>query len=523
MSRIIAAALAIATAAILWSQAARPVTPAIGKSPRYCNPLPIEATSRDGSPQGVSLGDVTVVREANRYYLFASGGGSWVSSNLVDWKYQPVEVRDARIPVAPHVVKYKGAFYMSGNSAPLYKAAEILGPYELVGPWTDEKGEPWKGLSNGHPWTGAFDVDIFVDDDSKPYLYAPGRSTDGIYVMPLKPDELNRFAAAPKRLFGFQPEHRWERWGEYNEYSHEAWIEGPWMFKRNGVYYLEYSGSGTQWVSYATGVYTARSPLGPFTYATGNPMLRKTNGIVTGPGHGCVVQGPDGNWWQFYTIVYSNPPGGRRLGMDPVAFEANGNMIVRPSETPQWAPGVVSNPARNGDSGSIPLTVHKLRNLNQLGRFSSQRPGHDAAYALEDSNGTWWEPAEDDAAPSLTIDLGSTTEWAPEQLFTVDSSRILFTARGGFGGGRGQQPAPQPPTGSAAFRYRIETSRDGKTFTTMLDKTGNNITRYTEFDELPSTQCRYVRLTITNWPHIANAPLGITEFTVFGNAVETKQ
>ena len=39
-------------------------------------------------------------------------------------------------------------------------------------------------------------------------------------------------------------------------------------------------------------------------------------GLVTGPGHGSVVQGPDGNWWQFYTIVLANPPGGRRIGME---------------------------------------------------------------------------------------------------------------------------------------------------------------------------------------------------------------
>ncbi len=82
---------------------------------------------------------------ANRYYLFATGGGAWVSSDLVDWKYQAVEVSGARIPVAPHVVEYNGAFYMSGNGAPLYKASDILGPYELVGPWKNEKGEPWKG------------------------------------------------------------------------------------------------------------------------------------------------------------------------------------------------------------------------------------------------------------------------------------------------------------------------------------------------------------------------------------------
>ena len=144
----------------LWSQqpAARPAAPVIGKSARYCNPLPLEASSRDGSPQGVSLGDVTVVREGDSYYLFASGGGAWVSKDFIDWKYQAVEVRGGRLPVAPHVVKYNGAFYMSGNDAPLYKAANILGPYELLGPWKNEKGEPWTITFNGRTAAGAFDV-----------------------------------------------------------------------------------------------------------------------------------------------------------------------------------------------------------------------------------------------------------------------------------------------------------------------------------------------------------------------------
>ncbi len=38
--------------------------------------------------------------------------------------------------------------------------------------------------------------------------------------------------------------------------------------------------------------------------------------------------------------------------------------------------------------------------------------------------------------------------------------------------------------------------------------------------ELLPTECRYVRLTITDWPHIANFALGIMEFTVFGKPVE---
>ena len=525
----VGALMMIGAAWALGSQepAARPAAPVIGKSARYCNPLPLEASSRDGSPQGVSLGDVTVVREGESYYLFASGGGAWASKDLIDWKYQAVEVRGGRLPVAPHVVKYNGAFYMSGNDAPLYKAANILGPYELLGPWKNEKGEPWTITFNGRTAAGAFDVDMFVDDDNQPYMYFPGRSTAGIYVAPLDPKDLTHFAAAPKHLFGFDSSHVWERWGERNEYTGIAWIEGPWMFKRNGTYYLEYSASGTQWLSYASGIYSSKSPMGPFTYSPKNPLLRKTSGIVTGPGHGSIVKGPDGNWWVFYTIVTSNPPGGRRIGMDPIDFDANGNPFTRgPSETPQWAPGLVANPVRNGDSGSIAVSINKLRAMHSESAFSSERPGHEAAYAIDDSNGTVWQPAENDAQPTLTIDLIAPTEFETNQLFEIDSSRLEFAAGGGFGGrgargAAGAPPAAAAPNATIAFRYKIEVSMDGKQYTTVLDKTNNNVARYTEFDEIPPARCRFVRLTMTDWPRRGTTPLGITEFTVFGKAIAT--
>jgi xylan 1,4-beta-xylosidase len=520
----IRAAVGIGTiVAGIWvlSAQGRGAAPAVGRSLRYCNPLPIEASSRDGSPLGVNLGDVTVVREANRYYMFCTGGGGWVSDDLVNWRYQGVEMRTGRVPVAPHVVKFNGQFYMSGNDAPLYRAPSILGPYEVVGDWTDVNGKPFAGVANGHQWIGAFDVDIFVDDDNKPYLYFPARSTEGIDVVPLDPAHLNRFTAAPRRLFGFDRAHVWERYGEMNEYPDVSWIEGPWMTKRKGTYYLQYSASGTQWLSYAAGVYTAKSPVGPFTYAPGNPILRKTTGVVTGTAHGSIVEGPDGNLWQFYTIVTSNPPGGRRIGMDPVGFDARGNLFVHgPTETPQWGPGAVADPARHGDSGSLPLTVNKMRAMNTKSTFSSQRPGHDAAYAIDNSNGTWWEPADDDRQPSITVDLGPATEFDPIQRFTVDSSRILFAAPRGPGRPGSAPPASaEPPTGALAYRYTIETSNDGKSYSILLDKTQNAITRYVEFDELRPTTCRFVRLTITDWPRRGPTPPGIVEFTVFGKAV----
>jgi hypothetical protein len=78
----------------------------------------------------------------------------------------------------------------------------------------------------------------------------------------------------------------------------------------------------------------------------------------------------------------------------------------------------------------------------------------------------------------------------------------------------------QPASTATAHQFKIEVSSDGRTFTTILDKTKNNVDKYTEFDELPPTACRFVRLTITDWPRRPNAPLGIMEFTVFGKAIE---
>lgn len=492
---------ALAGAFLFSTRAAEPV---VGRSPRYCNPLPMVRDDRASAS-----GDITVIRDENKYYMYCTGGGAWISDDLSNWRFQAV----ANVPVAPHVVKYKRAFYMCGNSGPLYKADHPLGPFTAVGNWP----KPTEG------WYGPFDMDIFIDDTGKPYLYYPGRGITGIFVVPLNPADLTKFDGPPRHLFAFNKNHLWERYGEMNEYTDVSWVEGPWMLKYNGTYYLQYSASGTQWKTYAEGYYTAPTPMGPFTYATNNPLLRKTEGIVTGTAHGSVVEGPAGTLWQFYTIVLSNPPGGRRVGMDPIAFDEDGDMSVRITETPQWAPGVVGDPPKDGDSGSIPVTIHKVRAMNAQSSFSSEQHGHYAAYAVDNSTGTWWEPSPDDARPSLTLDLGPATRFDVVQLFTIDSARLLFT--GGWRFGRrarttsstneatAEAIAPTlPPTD--AYQYQIEVSTDGNTFTTVLDESTNDVVRNTIFEEIPPTKCRFVRLTMINWPRAT--PLGIIELTVFG-------
>jgi len=470
----------------------RAAGPEIGKTARYCNPLPMIT-----APSGNASGDVTVIREQGKYYMYCTGGGAWISDDMLNWTFQRVN----NVPVAPHVVKYNGNFYMCGNDVPVFKADNPLGPYTSIGEW---KNTP--DVKGG--WNGAFDVDIFIDDDNKPYLYYPGRGISGIYVVPLDPNDLSRFAGSVKHLFGFNSDHVWECYGEMNEYTDVAWIEGPWLQKHNGIYYLQYSASGTQWKTYAEGYYTANSPMGPFTYASNNPLLRKTVGLVTGPAHGSIVEGPDGNLWQFYTIVLSNPPGGRRIGMDRIVFDKKGNMTVKVTDTPQWAPNAICDPTK-GNSGSIPVTINKVRAMNALSRFSSQQPGRDAAYAVDNSSGTWWEPAPTDTLPTLTVELSPATRFDVVQLFTIDAARLMFNSgRRGFG----HAPAD-------AYQYRIDISMDGKTYITALDQSKNILSRNTIFEEIPPVKCRFVRLTMTNWPRTTT--LGILEFTVFGKPAES--
>jgi hypothetical protein len=98
----------------------------------------------------------------------------------------------------------------------------------------------------------------------------------------------------------------------------------------------------------------------------------------------------------------------------------------------------------------------------------------------------------------------------------------------GFGGRRGRTPTAERAPATAvtaelpvtnAYQYKIEVSLDGQTYTMALDQTNNALSRDTIFEEIPPVKCRFVRLTMTNWPR--STPLGILELTVFGKPAES--
>jgi len=484
---------------------------------RYVNPLVMENAGR--------LADPTVIKFRGAYYLYLTGGVSpggslgaavWSSEDLVRWEHHLVSIPQGRGISAPTAFEYEGYVYLTGNDSGLFRSRNPLGPFEFFGDFIDEHGHRLErrlhGACGGCEDGGVFDPAVFVDDDSRVYLYYAGGGTDGVYGVELDRNDLRKFAGPYEHFFRFEPSHVWERYGSRNEMSAESWIEGPWMTKHDGTYYLQYAAPGTDWITYGVGVYTSDDPLGPFSYYEGSPILVHHGGLINGSGHHSVVEGPGGSLWAIYTLLYRNwnRMFERRIGMDPVGFDAQGNMVIGgPSETPQWAPGVEAEPWKGNHSGSIPLSQDK----NYV--VSSESPGRNAPYAFDNSARTWWAPADDDSAPWLELDLAA--GWS--QNYVVDSARILFALP--EGDVEDESSPNNSGDGSRVRRYKIEVSLDGDAFTTVVDKADNGVDNAVEFDEISPVACRYVRLSITGWPE--GLPSGVVEFTVFGRPVVTRR
>jgi len=172
------------------------------------------------------------------------------------------------------------------------------------------------------------------------------------------------------------------------------------------------------------------------------------------------------------------------------------------TDTPQPAPGTV---AKKDVPASIPVTINKINAMNALSKFSSQQNGFPAAFAVDNYSGTVWMPEAEDPQPSITVELSPATRFDVVQHFTVDGMRVMFS------GGRRMFGAPQA---LPVYKFKLEVSQDGEQYVTVLDRTKNTVSRDTVFEEFAPINCRFVRLTVTDWPK--NNPLGIIDFTVFG-------
>ncbi len=454
----------------------------------YCNPLPlpnypIGRRCREYEMEDFrETADPTVIYEGGKWYMYPSCGMAYYSEDFVSWKHHKIEPFDD-IGYAPTVVKHKNKFYLTACSADLWVSDSPLGPFSSLGAFTGVDGKIYR----------VDDPMIFSDDDSRLYLYW-GCGGEGIFGVELASDEPTHFISEPKLLFSYNPDHVWERVGDWNEDASHSWIEGAYMLKRNGTYYLTYCGPGTEWVTYAMGAYTAKSPLGPFTYMESSPFIKKTAGLVKGPGHGCVVEGPENTLWAFYTCVlcYSYKLE-RRIGMDPLGIDEHGNLYVKHvTETPQFAPGTVAHPEEGNDAGLLPLTFHHETEA------SSCLPGRNPLYAVDESMLSWWQPAPGDKNPWIRVKLTETGS-------DISAVRLIWRDVG-LDIRNGILPG--------AFQYTLEArSLDGEWFP-VLDRSDSREDYVIDYQTFETVTASEIRLRITGSP--AGIEPGLICLTVFG-------
>ncbi len=298
---------------------------------------------------------------------------------------------------APGVMAYEGALYYTACNIGLYKSA-------------DPKGGKWELI--GKPFDVG-DPDLFADDDGRVYLYYGLSYNGGVFGLELDPKNEFKPIGEPFECFRSNyAEHGWERRGDDNlgaptgpRFQEGPWFEGSWMTKHAGTYYLQYAAPGTEFRTYADGVYTAPSPRGPFTYSESSPFSQKTTGFLPGAGHGATYADKEGHYWHIATMRISvKHDFERRLGIFPTGFDADGVLHANTlfGDYPQFVPS-----ERPGD-GVENQPGWMLVSYGKAATASTSLDGHGPEKAFDEDVQTYWSARTADPGEWLRVDLGKT-------------------------------------------------------------------------------------------------------------------
>ena len=156
------------------------------------------------------------------------------------------------------------------------------------------------GYVEGIGGDGMIDPCMFIDDDGRNYLYYGGCGK--AFCIELADDMITPISKIHE-LTGLEDYH-----------------EGPWVFKRNGLYYMSYPDNypGKNRMRYAT----ATSPLGP--WESKGIYLAPTGSFTT---HGSVAP-MNGRWFCFYhNSAISGDDWLRSVCVDELFFDENGHIL----------------------------------------------------------------------------------------------------------------------------------------------------------------------------------------------------
>jgi xylan 1,4-beta-xylosidase len=472
---------------------------AIAQQKTYCNPInidygycPIPNFSEQGKHRATADPVITVFK--GNYYLFSTNQwGYWWSPDMVQWNF-----------VARKFLKPWHKVY-DELCAP---ATLVLGDTLLVIGSTYSKNFPiwmstnpqkdeWKEAVDSFQ-VGAWDPAFFLDDDNRLYVYFGSSNTYPTYGQ-----ELNRKTLQPigerKELLRLNDSiHGWERFGEHNDNTFlKPFIEGSWMNKFKGKYYLQYGAPGTEFSGYGDGVYVSDHPMGPFTYQSHNPFSFKPGGFVNGAGHGATYQDLFQHWWHVSTLVIATKNNfERRIGIWPANIDKDGILYTNTAygDYPHFLPN------KNADHNKSQFTGWMLLNYNKPIQVSSTLGAFSANLANDENIKTYWSAATDTKSEWIQTDLGKVSTVHAVQINYADQDATVMGKQTGL-----------------YHQYQLLGSKDGKTWELLKDKSQNKTDiphEYLVFDK--PIQTRFLKLLNI---HVPTGKFAISGLRVFGKAV----
>jgi hypothetical protein len=462
----------------------------------FCNPFPLSV----GSERARRQGEQVVVLYKDDYYLFITGGrGYWYSGNMRDWTY----VNAPSFPGGcPSVVSDGTTLYASGDK----------GLHDVFSS-TDPKSGVWNKVGEYQRDYG--DANMFIDDDGRFYLYWGWSQILPFQVVELDPNNGFKEKGEPVFcFFGDYEERGFERrrdadvifpYFTHRQYFPEEspWIEGPWVVKYNGKYYLQYAAIGLEFSSYSHGVYVADKPFGPFEYSQHNPLTFKTTGYVLGAGHGSTFRDKNGQFWTICMIpAFYGGRGGGETVIFPTAVDAEGVMHSNTAfgDYPQYYPGIRENAVDNNFTGWMLLSHKKYVEV------SSTLQGFGARNTVDENFMTHWCAESGNPGEYMTVDLGKECDILALQVnFDRHDAKVEI--------GRGfAMPSPL----SRYQSYTVEVSNDNENWSMLIDKSNNTVDNRHDYTELPeSVKGRYVK--VTNIFTHDEGKFAVQELRIFGN------
>ncbi len=462
----------------------------------YCNPVnidygytPIPNFSQWGRHRATA--DPVIVNYKGDYFLFSTNQwGYWWSSDMIKWNF--VSRKFLRPWNEGYDELCAPAVGIIGDTMVVF-GSTYTSNFTL---WmsTNPKTDDWKPLVDSLS-IGGWDPAFFTDDDGKFYMYNGSSNSFPLYGV-----ELNRktmqASKTRKEMYLLEPwRYGWQRFGENMDNTFlDPFMEGAWMTKHDGRYYLQYGAPGTEFSGYADGVVVGDSPLGPFVPQS-MPMSYKPGGFARGAGHGATFHDKWDNYWHVSTIAISVKNNfERRIGIWPTGFDKDGVMYCNTAfgDYPTYLPD------GREDHLISRFTGWMLLNYQKPVTVSSTYGSYAANHAVDENIKTYWSATTSDENEWIQSDLGTISTVNAVQINYADQDvEFLGKSLGVY------------------HQYKILESKDGKKWNLMVDKSKNTTDVPHDYIELPNpVQTRYLRLVNI---HMPTGKFAISGFRIFGS------